>query len=61
MMQCVFFYCIFQDFFQLFIFGHLFLSIFENLITFIKQNSRKYILTIFELKETYLSFSWNKP
>jgi hypothetical protein len=42
---------LFQDFFQLFIFGQLFLSIFENLITFIKENCQQYILLIFEFKE----------
>jgi hypothetical protein len=41
---------LFQDFFQLFYFGHLFLSIFQNLITFIKENCQQYILLIFELK-----------
>jgi hypothetical protein len=45
-----FLYPLFQDFFQLFYFGHLFLSIFQNLITFIKENFPVYILFIFELK-----------
>jgi len=48
---------LFQDFFQLSNFGHLFLSIFQNLITFIKENSRQYILSIFELKAALSSFN----
>jgi len=49
---------LFQDFFQLFIFGQLFLSIFENLITFIKENCRQYILFDFEFKESLSSFKY---
>jgi len=37
---------LFQDFSQLFIFGHLFLSIFKNQITFIKQKYYRFIYII---------------
>ena len=44
---------LFQNFFWEFIFGHLFLSIFENQITFINRNYQKYILFLKELKEHF--------